>query len=78
MKRRIAFALIMGFITTGIISFTLISINVGFGPNFAGIWFKSWGTAYILVIPVILTVGPLVQIVVNRMIKEEVALNNQK
>jgi len=30
MRHKIAFALIMGIITTGIISFTLIAVNVGF------------------------------------------------
>jgi hypothetical protein len=30
MKNKIAFALIMGVVTTGIISFTLIAINIGF------------------------------------------------
>jgi hypothetical protein len=29
MKNKIAFALIMGIVTTGIISFTLISVNIG-------------------------------------------------
>jgi hypothetical protein len=31
MKHKIAFALIMGIITTCIISFTLVAVNVGFG-----------------------------------------------
>jgi hypothetical protein len=77
MKKKIAFALMMGFITTGIISFTLILINVGFGPNFARVWLRSWSTAYVVVIPVILIVGPFVQIFVNRMIKDEVPLSNK-
>jgi hypothetical protein len=34
MKRKIAFALLMGIITTGIISFSLIAINVGLGEGF--------------------------------------------
>ncbi len=69
MKNKIAFALIMGSITTGLISFTLISINIGFAKSFLQIWLKSWGIAYLVVIPVILIVGPLVQQVVNKYIK---------
>ncbi|MGD6027692.1 DUF2798 domain-containing protein, partial [Xanthomonas citri pv. citri] len=69
------FALIMGVITTGIISFSLISINIGFGSNFAAIWLRSWMMAYIIVIPVILIVGPLVQNVVNNVFKEKAPLN---
>lgn len=75
MKQRIAFALIMGVITTGIISFTLISINIGFAPNFAAIWLRSWSTAYVVVIPVILAVGPLVQNLVTNMFREKTPLN---
>ncbi|TLU95030.1 DUF2798 domain-containing protein [Dyadobacter sediminis] len=64
--------MIMGIITTGIISFTLISINIGFVSNFLVIWLKSWSMAYIAVIPVILLVGPIVQKLVNSMFKEAV------
>jgi len=78
MKQRIAFAMIMGIITTGIISFTLISINIGFAPNFAAIWLRSWSTAYIVVIPVILIVGPMVQNIVNNVFKEKAPLNSEQ
>jgi hypothetical protein len=61
MKQRIAAAFIMGIITTGLISFTLISINVGFTEKFLARWIKSWGMAYVLIVPVILFVGPKVQ-----------------
>lgn len=61
MKRKIVFALIMGGITTGIISFTLIALNIGFSERFLMIWLKSWGMAYLIVIPVILIVAPRVQ-----------------
>lgn len=71
MKQKIAFAGIMGLITTGIISFTLISINIGFSPSFLTIWLRSWSTAYVVVIPVILLVGPRVQALVNVMFQEK-------
>lgn len=61
MKRKIAFALIMGGITTGIISFTLIALNIGFDERFLKIWLKSWGMAYLIVIPVILIIAPKIQ-----------------
>ncbi|MCW3121867.1 MAG: hypothetical protein JWQ38_1359 [Flavipsychrobacter sp.] len=69
MKHRIAFALIMGIVTTGIISFTLLSINVGFSPRFPVIWLRSWGIAYLVVIPAILLIGPKVQHLVDRMLR---------
>lgn len=71
MKQKIAFALIMGIITTGIISFTLISINIGYIPAFLKIWLRSWLMAYLVVIPAILVIGPLVQSVVDRLFKEQ-------
>jgi len=70
MKKKIAFAMIMGIITTGIISFTLLSINMGFIANFAVIWLKAWSTAYLVVIPVILLVGPRVQKLVEMLFEE--------
>jgi integral membrane sensor domain MASE1 len=71
MKQKIAFALIMGSITTGIISFTLVSINIGFIDAFFKIWLRSWAMAYMVVIPAILVIGPMVQSFVNKFFKEE-------
>jgi len=71
MKQKIAFALIMGIITTGIISFTLISVNIGFSDAFFRIWLRSWAMAYLVVIPAILVIGPFVQSIVDRLFKEE-------
>lgn len=66
MKKKIAFALLMGIVTTGIISFSLISINLGFGNNFFQIWLKSWLMAYLIVIPAILLIGPKIQMLVDK------------
>jgi hypothetical protein len=67
MKQKIAFTLIMGYITTAIISFTLILINAGFSEKFLGIWLKSWGIAYLAVIPTILIISPIIQKLVNEL-----------
>lgn len=69
MKNKIALALSMGIITTGIISFSLIAINLGFTENFLKVWLKSWGMAYILVIPAILLIGPLLQKLIDKNIE---------
>lgn len=68
MKRKIAFALLMGIVTTGIISFSLIAINLGFSANFVGTWLRSWATAYVIVIPAILLIGPRLQAQIDRVI----------
>lgn len=71
MKQKIAFALILGIITTGIISFTIIFVNVGYVANFFRIWLRSWTIAYMVVIPAILLLGPQVQLFVNYLFKEK-------
>jgi hypothetical protein len=71
MKNKILFALIMGIVTTGIISFTLISVNIGFNEKFLKIWLRSWGMAYAVVIPAILIIGPWVQKLVDKLLKEK-------
>ena len=71
LHRKILFALLMGCVTTGIISFTLITINIGFGAKFLSIWLKSWGIAYMVCIPIILIVGAQIQRLVERMIPIE-------
>jgi len=66
MKQKIIFALLMGIITTCIISFTLVSINVGFNERFLQVWLKSWLIAYVVVIPAILVIAPRIQAFVNK------------
>lgn len=68
LKRKIAFALSMGVVTTGIISFVIIALNLGFTDKFAQQWLRSWGTAYAIVIPAIVMIGPRVQARIDRLI----------
>lgn len=68
-KRKIAFALLMGIVTTGIISLALLAMNRGFSEGFLWAWLRSWVVGYILVIPAILLIGPKLQAQVNRIIK---------
>ncbi len=65
MKNRIAFALLMGIVTTGVISFSLIFLNVGFGARFLAAWMSSWAVAYVIVIPAILLIAPRLQRIVT-------------
>lgn len=67
LKKKVAFALIMGVITTGLISFLLVAVNVGFNARFIIIWLKSWLLAYIFVIPAILFVAPKIEKLVDRL-----------
>jgi uncharacterized membrane protein SpoIIM required for sporulation len=68
LKRKIVFALVMGVVTTGIISFVLLALNLGFSKGFALTWLRSWGVGYVIVIPAILLIGPRLQTQVDRLI----------
>jgi len=69
LKRKIAFALSMGVVTTGIISFALLALNIGFTGEFVLTWLRSWGLGYVIVIPAILLVGPRLQAQVERWVR---------
>jgi hypothetical protein len=77
MKLKIAFALIMGIITTGIVSFTLILINIGLSEKFLYIWLKSWLMGYAVVTPIILLLAPKVQLLVESLFAEKSFLQNK-
>ncbi|ABR64315.1 DUF2798 domain-containing protein [Sinorhizobium medicae] len=68
-KRKIAFALSMGIVTTGLISFTLLALNLGFSSGFVLTWLRSWSIAYLIVIPAILLVGPRLQAQIDRVVR---------
>ncbi|HEX8250151.1 MAG TPA: DUF2798 domain-containing protein [Pyrinomonadaceae bacterium] len=61
MKQKITFALLMGIVTTGLVSFTVIFANLGLAENFLKIWLKSWAIAYLIVIPAILIIAPQIE-----------------
>ncbi|WP_454832559.1 DUF2798 domain-containing protein [Pseudoxanthomonas wuyuanensis] len=68
LKRKVAFALSMGVVTTGIISFVLILLNRGLADGFFLVWLRSWGAAYLIVIPAILLIGPRLQARIDRLL----------
>jgi len=66
MKKKIAFALLMSTVTTGIVSFTVIAANMGFKPHFYEMWLKSWLIAYLVAVPSILLIAPQIEKLVNK------------
>jgi hypothetical protein len=68
LKRKIVFALSMGIVTTGIVSFVLIVLNLGFSDRFIMVWLGSWGVSYVIAIPAILVIGPWLQAKIDRLI----------
>jgi Protein of unknown function (DUF2798) len=71
-KRRIAFAFLMGIVTTGLVSFTVILVNLGLTERFWQLWFKSWSVAFIIVVPIILVVAPLIERFVDFLFKTKI------
>jgi hypothetical protein len=69
MKQRITFALLMGIITTGIISFSLIALNFGIRAGFFTTWLRSWSVSYLLAVLIMLFIGPGVQVFANFLLK---------
>jgi hypothetical protein len=74
MKHKITFALLMGVVTTCVISFTLICVNVGFSHSqFLQTWIKSWAIAYMVAVPAILIISPQIQKLVELIYKTKQA-----
>ena len=72
-KQKIVFAFLMGIVTTGLISFTVVLVNLGLTVTFWQIWLKSWSLAYLIVVPVILIVAPLIERFVDYLFRERAA-----
>ena len=77
MKQKLAFALIMGIITTGIISFALIAINIGFGDKFIAAWLRSWSIAYVLAVSAMLLIAPKIQLFVQTLFNNDSPVEEQ-
>ena len=71
MKRRILFALVMGFVTTTLISFVLIAVNVGINRNFMMIWFRSWCLSYMIAVFAMLVIAPKIQSFIDSFLKND-------
>ncbi|HEY8562549.1 MAG TPA: DUF2798 domain-containing protein [Pyrinomonadaceae bacterium] len=69
-KRRIVTAVLTGVVTTGIVSFTVVLINLGLMEKFWRIWLKSWSLAFLIVVPVILIVSPVIGRFVDFLFRE--------
>lgn len=72
-KQKIVFAFLMGIVTTGLISFMVIIVNLGLTETFWQVWLKSWLLAYVIVVPVILIAAPLIEQFVNFLFSEAIA-----
>lgn len=68
----------MGLITTSLISFIIIAVNVGLKSNFMIIWFRSWCLSYIIAVLAMLFIAPRVQLFVDTILYKSQIINNNK
>lgn len=67
-KFQLVFSLVMGAMMVFIMTFVITSVNVGFGPNFVGMWMKAFAVAYVVAVPVIFFVAPLARKMTGRIL----------
>lgn len=67
MKQKILFAVIMAMFNASIISFILTAYNAGFPDDFLSRWGVNFSIAFLIVVPSILFVGPLVHKILSKM-----------
>jgi uncharacterized membrane protein len=70
-KRRIVSAFLTGIITSGMVSFTVVLINLGLTKTFLQVWIKSWFTALLIAFPVVLLVASPIRRFVDTLFKDE-------
>ncbi len=67
MKQKLLFAIIMGSITTGLVSFMALIINIGMPERIVYIWMKTWLIGCLFSIPTIIILAPRIQNLVNHL-----------
>lgn len=63
------FAFFMALLMSCIMSLVISVFNVGFVENILSIWIKAWGFAFIVAMPAVLLVSPVVRKLVQLVIK---------
>lgn len=56
---QLVFALIMGFLMVGIVTFVTTANNFGFNENFLSAWSKTYVIGYIAAVPAIYLLAPI-------------------
>ena len=71
MKKKIVRALLMGIAPTGIVSFTVLWVNMGFNEKFLRTWLRSWVIGYSVMVPVIFILAPVIDRFLEYLFKEK-------
>lgn len=78
MKLKLITAALMGMITTGLISFTLVALNYGFKPDFTFIWLRSWAIAFLIAFFTIVFLGAKVQLFSAYLLNKTAVFENRR
>ncbi len=60
-KARLIVTSITALITSSVMSFSGLAINYGFHPDFGARWLKAFLLGYVILVPVLLVLVPVVQ-----------------
>lgn len=64
---QLVFALIMGFLMVGIVTFVTTASNFGFSGNFLANWGKTYLIGYLAAVPAIYMLAPIVRKITSRL-----------
>ena len=68
---KIVFSFFMALFMSGVMSFAITVFNVGVVSNILSIWLQAWGFAFVIALPVIIIVSPIVHKIVAFVLQEE-------
>lgn len=68
---RFVFSFFMALLMSCIMSLIISIFNVGFVPDIAKIWLKAWSFSFLVALPIILVISPIVDKLVSLVLKEE-------
>lgn len=60
---------IMVFVMTLIITFASVSINYGWVEGFGARWMKAWALSFVLAVPIVLAIVPLIKKQIARFVE---------
>jgi hypothetical protein len=61
---------LMVLVMTSVVTFVSASVNFGFHPDFMIRWFKSWGLAFIVALPVVMILMPMIKKIVSKFVTD--------
>lgn len=65
----LVFSLLMGLVMVTLMSFFITWMNLGFGPEFFSKWGRVFVLAYLLAVPIIYFLAPVVRRLVSRFVE---------